>query len=85
MFVNKNLRLIISNTKTAMNAKISIFVILVEAIIYFYYYIICMTEPFTNSLKLMLTSNCIAINERHSFAKKLKTKAPHKCANYVQS
>ena len=54
---------------TAMNAKISIFVICVKAIIYFYYYIICMTEPLSNSLKLMLTSNCIAINEWHLFFK----------------
>ena len=34
MFINKNLRLDNSNTKTAVNAKISIFIICVEAIIY---------------------------------------------------
>ena len=34
MFINKNLRLNNSKTKTAMNAKISIFVICVQAIIH---------------------------------------------------
>ena len=34
MFINKNLRLNNSKTKTAMNAKLSIFVFCVEAIIY---------------------------------------------------
>ena len=34
MFRNKNLRLNISKTKTAMNVKISVFVICVKAIIY---------------------------------------------------
>ena len=34
MFVKKNLQLNNSKTKTAMNAKISVFVICVEAIIY---------------------------------------------------
>ena len=47
MFINKNLQLNNSKTKTAMDAKISIF-ICVEAIVYLL--LICMTVPLRNSL-----------------------------------
>ena len=38
LFINKTLRLNNLNTRTAMNAKISMFVVSVEAIIYFLLY-----------------------------------------------
>ena len=42
LFINKTSGLSNLKTRTAMNAKITVFVICVEAI-YVYYYIICMT------------------------------------------
>ena len=48
--MRKTLRLNDLKTRTAMNVKISMFVICVEGIIYFLY-IICMTAPLTNTPK----------------------------------
>ena len=85
MFINKILQLNNSKTRTAMNAKIPVFVICIEAIIYLLLYNLhdCTfkTVMKTHSYKhFILTFSCKVVKKGHKNLNKPVTK----CCRFVQ-
>ena len=68
-------------TRTAMNAKFSVFVICVGAIIYFFYYIICMTVPL---MSIVHAITLCKFQRKYCFDNNLQLPCKHMVSEYRQ-